>query len=272
MKKFFTINDDFKNIIISLFPSAKKVRQVSTGWTNFVYIASVKGQKYVFRFPRNDFFRKVLKKESRFCRYLKTQGINITTPNMSLYYNNGRVFSVHEMIRGKSLTKTRLLPYQKRKLAHDCCEFLKALSQLKCNQRLPRASTFLRNLSYVSADNYNLLYHKTLEKIERREKIGVTHGDFNPGNLIIRKGVLVGVLDFAFVSKSSPLNDLARIIGRLPVSYRKYFIDEFQKVFHCIVNYKELTDLERMWEYIEKKYIVYIKKMHPDIELPKKYI
>lgn len=268
--KHFSVNDDFERIIKGVFPSADKICQVSTGWTNFVFVVKVQKEKYVFRFPRNDFFLKVLKKEAKFCDFLQNLKLKVQTPKLKLFFDKGRVFSVHKMIEGKPLSCCHLLPHQKRRLAKDSCEFLKTLSQAKTRQHLPSASRFLQELSLVSGEGYDLKHHATLEKIEKQEKHVLSHGDFNPGNLLVKRGKLVAVLDFAFASRSSPKNDLARIIGRLPKNYKKCFLSEYQKIFGKI-DQNELDELISMWHYVEKRYVMYIKKAHPDILLPKSH-
>ena len=132
------------------------------------------------------------------------------------------------------------------------------------------ASTFLKNLSLVSGEGYDLHKHDLLKKMERQESV-FSHGDLNPGNILIKRGKVVAILDFAFACKSSPLNDLARLLERVPEQQKLLFIEEYEKIFRTKINLNELSILISMWQYVELRYIEYIKKKHPDIQLPKSF-
>ena len=269
MRKFFVREDDFVKIINKSVKNIKKIEPIKTGWTNFVFLVKTAHKKLIFRFPRNDFFRQALIKEKNFCDFLKTQNLKIKTPNMKLLYENGKPFSVHDQIKGRPLNECKLSERKKKKLAEDICDFVKHLSVLNYPTKLSKSSKFLKDLSKVSGENYDLSKHACLHEIEKKDKVVLTHGDLNPGNILIRKGKLYAILDFAFVSYSSPTNDIARLVGRLDKSYKNYLLNSYEKKFNKKINKKELNNLISMWKYIEKKYVCYIKKNHPDIILPK---
>ncbi len=267
MKKYFTLNDDFIKIIETRFPKHKKIEQISTGWTNYVFVVKSKKGCFIFRFPRNTFFSNALVKECRFLTQIKKENFNVILPNIELNFYNGRPYSIHRLIKGKSLTDSKLSEKQKIRFSKQICEFLEQLSKIKTNMKLGKTSTFLKKLAIASAvEDYNFNEHNVLIKEEKKHLV-LSHADFNPGNLIIRKGKLVAVLDFAFVSYSSPINDLARLVGRADPSYRAVLIKEFEKKFGEI-DEQVLNSLIKMWTYVETSYIKYIKQKHPDIILP----
>lgn len=272
MRKFFIASDDFISIINSTLPEVKSVKKIDTGWTNFVFVVKNRAGSFIFRFPRNDFFRKALVKEARFCKFLEGFDLKVQTPKLRLLFDKGRPFSVHKKLAGKPLNKCHLLPWQSRKVAKQVCEFIEDLAKLTCPLSLPKASTFLKNLSYVSGGGYDLSKHKPLLIAESAKPLYVTHADFNPGNILIKNGKLCAVLDFAFVSRSNHLNDLARLIGRTNKNFHQILIRQYEITFDCKVDRELLAELVSMWGYVEERYVLYIKKAHRDIVLPKKRI
>ena len=192
MRKFFVREDDFVKIINKSVKNIKKIEPIKTGWTNFVFLVKTAHKKLIFRFPRNDFFRQALIKEKNFCDFLKTQNLKIKTPNMKLLYENGKPFSVHDQIKGRPLNECKLSERKKKKLAEDICDFVKHLSVLNYPTKLSKSSKFLKDLSKVNGENYDLSKHACLNEIEKKDKVVLTHGDLNPGNILIRKGKLYG--------------------------------------------------------------------------------
>ena len=270
MVKYFTINDDFKFIIKQFFPNVKSIVQISTGWTNFVFKAKIKRRWWVFRFPRNSFFCKVLYKEAGVCEFLHKEKLNVRVPRLTILHYKSKPFSIHKMISGVPLTECKLKGKQTKKIAKEICLFMNSICKIKVPIKLPLASTFLKNLSSVSGEGYDLHKHDLLKKMERQESV-FSHGDLNPGNILIKRGKVVAILDFAFACKSSPLNDLARLLERVPEQQKLLFVEEYEKIFRTKINLNELSILISMWQYVELRYIEYIKKKHPDIQLPKSF-
>ena len=146
MRKYFTLNDNFIKIIETRFPKHKKIEQISTGWTNYVFIVKSKKGCFIFRFPRNTFFSNALVKECRFLTQIKNENFNVILPNIELNFYNGRPYSIHKLIKGKSLTDSKLSEKQKIRFSKQICEFLEQLSKIKTNMKLGKASTFLKKL------------------------------------------------------------------------------------------------------------------------------
>lgn len=135
---------------------------------------------------------------------------------------------------------------------------------------LIKLSEFLDGLSKVDNQEYNLAEHNILRKLENKKCV-LAHADFNPGNILLNsKNRMFAVLDFAFVSYTSDIVDISRVIGRLPKEYSEIFLKEYEKVFNIKVDREKINKIISLWNYVEKKYITYIKKCHKDIILPNK--
>lgn len=266
MRKFFINSDDFFYIISSQVQKIKRVERISTGWTNFVFKVKARGGEYIFRFPRNDFFSTKLEKECAFLAGICRRKISVALPEIKLCSFKGRSYSVHKSLAGKPLADCSLSAKKLKKVALSALQFLDEFAQIFPRFSLSTTSQFLRELSLVGGGEYDISKHEVLEK---EEKLGVvlSHGDFNPGNILIKHGKICGVLDFAFVSYSTPLDDVARIVGRYPQIARPMF-DELKKRGAPDNIEERVAALCQMWKYVEEKYIEYIKRKHPDIILP----
>ena len=273
MRKYFVNSDDFFYIMKTALPSVKKVKLISTGWTNFVYVASSRRGKYIFRFPRNDFFSQALIKECRFIEELGGQNLSFRFPQLQLKYYKNKPYSMHRQLAGKSLSDCKLSKREKERLAKDVCLFMQQLQSFKPKMKLDTTSQFLENLSKVSGKGvgYDLTNHAPLIQSEKEGELVLSHGDLNPGNIIMKGGRMVGVLDFAFVSISSPLDDLARLIGRSDESYFQPLKNAYEKAFKAEISDDEIKSLISVWDYVEEKYVDYIRREHPDIVLPEKF-
>ena len=272
MENFFTIYDNFEEIIAKNSKDINYVETIKTGWTNFVFKVKTNQKTYFFRFPRNDFFSNALLKEVKMIDFLKNK-LSLQIPDMKVKLDNNRPFSLHEEIEGESLTSCfdRLTENEKYVLIKDICNLLKELSSLESPKHFQRVSNFLDNLSLVSGQNYDLSKHDFLKKLEGQNLV-FSHGDFNPGNLILKNGKLVAVIDFSFSGLSSPLTDLSRICGRMPAHFSKPLIAYYGKLFKQKIEPYQIEILEKIWKYVEKKYIEYIRDYHKDIILPKELI
>ena len=96
----------------------------------------------------------------------------------------------------------------------------------------------------------------------------ISHGDLNPGNLILKKHKLVAVTDFAFAGISSDLVDISRIVGRTPEEFKTKIAKAYKEKFQTEIDFISIENLEKTWAYVEEKYILYIKQNHPTIVLP----
>ncbi len=263
MRNYFDSSDDFFYIINSLEQNVKKIDLISTGWTNFVFEVKLPHQTKIFRFPRNDFFSKTIVKECEFVSSAAHNAFDFSLPNLKLHFDNLRPFSCHEKLEGQPLNLCKLSSSQTEDVAEDICKFLGQLQNLKPTIPLPTCSQFLDDLSLVPGQ-YDLKKHLPLKRLEK-EKLVLSHGDFNTGNILISNGHVSGVIDFSFVSLSHPLNDFARLIGRSEKAFASTMIRAYKSFFGEIED--SVFELVQMWRYVDEKYISYIKTHHPEIEI-----
>ena len=267
--RYFFHDDDFSSIINSLIPNAQSVTKLTNAWTNFVYKVSDGKDQYIFRFPRNDFFSRALEKEINFNQWIVPK-ISFQTNHLEKHFYHGKIFSVHKAIPGNNLSEVydKLSPKQINKLCLDVCHVIKELQSLDFRSfPLDSLSNFLAGLSTVNHGNYDFSKLGILKDMEDDSSC-LCHGDLNPGNLIIRNGKLVAIIDFAFVSASSDLIDISRIIGRLPDNYKTSLKNNFEAVFDKKIEDNELKYLIELWNYVEQDYMEYIKREASDIVLP----
>ena len=271
-KKYFDINDNFEKIINEHIKGKKTISQIQTGWTNFVFRVSGNDGTYFFRFPRNNFFSKALIKEYHFNNFIKDK-ISFITPNLKIYYHNNRPYSIHSEIEGETLDEcyNKLSNNEKQEVAQDIIKIIHQFSLVKINQvteiTFEKLSNFVDNLAMVAKNNYDLSMHDFLKELEN-ENLICCHGDLNPGNIILKNKKVYGVIDFAFAGVSSNIVDFSRMIGRTPSDFKPMLIKSFEKTFNTTVNIERLDKIEKIWQYIEEKYILYIKQNHPTIILP----
>ena len=264
---FFTENDDMYAIIGRHFPKHKDIKLIKTGWTNFVFEVETDDGNFFFRFPRNEFFSDALVKESQINKFIEGK-IKFQTNHLVLNYFGQKPYTFHRAIDGVSLQDCygELTDKQKRVLAEDICELLCEFCQVEVEPDFEKVSSFLDRLSDVSRHNYDLSYHEIFKAFEEKELV-FSHGDFNQGNLLLKDGKLVAVIDFAFAGVSHPYTDLARIINRSPVDFKPIIMKAYQKRFGEISHPAIIDCMQKSYDYVDNQYIKYIKEYHPNITL-----
>lgn len=279
MPCFFSVFENFEEIIKTNVKGVRAVEKIATGWTNYVFVAKTRTGRYIFRFPRNVFFASAMEKEITVTQWMRKVFPKLTV-NLQKGMADGRIFSRHKMKKGLTLTAYygKLKLRQKERLTKDLVNYL-----IRLQEKTPffeqmfrnhtevlreRLSDFLMRLSYVNGDeNYPVSPIQFLEEVETP---ALVHGDLNPGNILINKrGRLKAVLDYAFFSHSTPFADAARIIGRMPDDFQPMFEKEFlRQTGQCLPDY--LPSLMAMWKTVEEDYIAYIHRECPDIVLPER--
>lgn len=269
--KYFTVNDNFKQIIENKVGAVEEMYQISTGWTNFVFDVKTQNDSYIFRFPRNDFFSSVLVKEAAFSEFIQGK-IGTPTSYISLGYDNNRPFTCHKKIKGRSLTSVynTLTEEDKKRIADQVSDFIYDMQQINLNQipiDLPTTSDFLANLSRVDDAYYDFSRHDNLVNLEKQEMV-LNHADLNPGNILIDENKNVcAIIDFAFVSKSSKINDVSRLIGRLPADFHEIMLRSYNNRFGTNISMDEVRALISVWDYVEEHYINYMRENQPEIDI-----
>ena len=269
--KFFTTKDDFKSIIENEVGITNSINQISTGWTNFVFEVNAESGDYIFRFPRNTFFSSVLEKEVAFSNFIKGK-IKTPTSNIRLGRHEGRPFTCHNKIKGRSLTSAypTLTDDDKKKIAQQVAEFIYELQQVSLDDiplNLPTTSQFLADLSHVDDAYYDFSKHDSLVKLEQENRV-LNHADLNPGNILVDENNNVcAIIDFAFVSASSNINDVSRLIGRLPTDFHEIMLNSYNERFNENITMEEVNSLISVWNYVEEHYINYMRENQPEIDI-----
>ena len=232
---FFTTKDNFKLIVENKVGKVDKIKQISTGWTNFVFDVKTDKGSYIFRFPRNAFFASVLEKEVAFSKYIRNK-IKTPVSHIDIGYDNERPFTIHKKIRGRSLTEAYkdLSKQDKKKIANQVTAFIYELQNVSLDDftlQLPTTSQFLADLSHVDDVYYDFSRHNNLISLEENSLV-LNHADLNPGNILLdENNDVCAILDFAFVSYSSDINDVSRLIGRLPEDFHNIMLNAYNNKF-----------------------------------------
>lgn len=272
--KFFTKKDDFLKIIKRHLPDVipQSLELVKTGWTNFVICVSDGHAEYFFRFPRNQFFARMMLKDHAFCTFARDK-VRFEFPNLQIFYDDGRPFSMHRKIQGWSLTdRIKFLSRQAiTNVAYDIAQFIQDLNRID-PKNLPSichmpVSQFLDELPSVQFTSYDLSQHDFLKQLEKNPQ--VVHGDLNPGNIILDgNDRVVGIIDFAFSGVSNSYVDLSRIIGRASDEFEQPMLEAYKELVDHNVSVDSMKKINRMWHYVDNQYILFMKAKHPEIQLP----
>lgn len=276
MQSYFTEKDDFLAIIRQHVPRVidSSVSFIKTGWTNIVICASDGEDEYFFRFPRNAFFARMMLKDHAFCTFIKDK-ITFHVPQLQLFHDNNRPFSMHRKIHGWSLSeRLKFLSQQAiTNVAYDTVRLIKELDRVD-PRSLPRAcnmyvSKFLDELSTVSGQPYDEDKMAPLRREENEPH--VVHGDLNPGNILLdERDRVIGVIDFAFAGISGRCTDISRMIGRTTEAFKRPLLKAYRFVMRRPIDGKQAEKIVHLWNHVEERYIEYIRKNHPEIQLPEK--
>ena len=103
MYNFFSPNEaELTSIIYETLNETdvvKSVQVIQSGWTNITMDVHAQTFDYIFRFPRNLFFAKMMVKDCIFCQFLRKK-VSLNIPDMQLKMHNHRPFSMHKKIKG----------------------------------------------------------------------------------------------------------------------------------------------------------------------------
>ena len=251
-----------------------EAKTIQTGWTNITMDVQGEKESYIFRFPRNFFFARMMIKDCHFCQFLKGK-VSVQTPDMQLKFDNNRPFSMHKKIKGESLTSRMgsLSPAEQERVAADIVNFLSELHSID-PATMPAdiaesLNDFLTGLATVHQGDYDLSKHGQLISMEQQaEKPVIVHGDFNPGNILIDENAhLSGVIDFAFASISDRHADVGRFVGRATPALGQAVLAAYQARNKCDTS--KVQSIVDLFKYVEYKYVQYMQAKHPEIIIPK---
>ena len=279
MYDFFVPNEvELKNVIQKTLSGKDELisaATIKTGWTNITMDVHGANQDYIFRFPRNHFFARMMVKDCKICDFLKGK-VSIPIPDMRLKMYGNRPFSVHKKIKGRSLGAEldKLTPSKQAGIIEELSGFLLELHSLPA-QSMPAdiresLGDFLTGLATVHQGNYNLTRHIPLHKMEQQTKTPtIVHGDFHPGNVLIDNGHVSGIIDFSFASVSDKHADLGRFWGRSTPVLGQALMEAYQSKTKTLCDTKKIQDVVDVFKYVEYKNVEYMQAKHPEITIPK---
>lgn len=273
--KYFKPEENYNEIIGKFIEpdNIKSINQIITGWTNIVFEAATKDDiSYFFRFPRDDFWSKMMIKDCAFCEFINGK-TSFRTPELKLCFNEGRPFSMHQKIEGTVLTErlSDLSDKGMENIAEDISRFIYELSNVdpkglpkECNVTILDFLDELANTHFADIKYWQYDYFK-----DKHTEKNLVHGDLNPGNIIVDdENNVVAVLDFCFAGAGNPYADISRIIGRSPLTFKKIMMNKYEDYTNTKLDNNMLDRFVDVWTDIEIGYVDYIRKHNPDIKLP----
>ena len=278
MYNFFTPDEaELKDVIKETLTGQDALisaETIQTGWTNITMDVKGELQDYIFRFPRNLFFARMMVKDCRFCHFLQGK-VSLPIPEMKLKMNKNRPFSVHKKIKGSSLTSQldKLSPSEQVGIIEDLSQFLMELHALPVSA-MPvdikeSLGDFLAGLATVHQGNYDLTKHRSLCEMEAHtQSPSIVHGDFHPGNVLVNDGHISGIIDFSFASVSDKHSDLGRFVGRSNPELGGALIESYQAKTRSPCDPKKIQNVVDVFKYVEYKYVEYMQSNHPEIKIP----
>lgn len=218
-----------KELIIKIeeeFPKLK-FREAKLITCGFNHIVLMLDNKYIFRFPKDKYYKKKIKTEMTLLDKLKDK-IKVAVPDYQ-YFPKDRSFGGYKLIPGKRLTKTafnKLDNKSQKNLAVELGIFLAALHKLplktakyvglvqewtiadRIKEFHKRKKHVYSPLSVKEKAFVNNFIKKWGSLITPKD-LSVIHFDFTGDHIFINKNQLAGIIDFGDSALGDPANDFA---------------------------------------------------------------
>jgi aminoglycoside phosphotransferase (APT) family kinase protein len=242
---------------------------INTGWTNVVFDVEF-NTHYIARFPRGACFARAMKTDIAAINFVKNV---VPTPDVKIYFDGLRPFSVHKKIDGIVLSSIDLEELEELEatdsLGRQIATFFTKIHNLVPPKYLQRKlSTFLQDvLSEIPFyEDYSAI--EQLAHAENNNTVVAVHGDLNVGNIIVDEHFnILSFLDFAFFGVSIPEADLARINRRIPTALFNAILVHYKRLSGRRIDQAQLTRMIEMWDNIERNYIKFMAQTMPEIEV-----
>ena len=153
----------------------------------------------------------------------------------------------------------------------ETLHYLKGINQEDIN-KIPnvlktRLSDFIVDIANVDDNYYNYEDSDLLKKDEEKELVFV-HGDLNIGNILLDDNDdIIAFIDFAFASLSERCCDLSRISCRVSPEFLNDILTTYEKISNYKIDYEKINKRNKMWNYVEEQYIIYMKNTFPEIKV-----
>lgn len=266
---YFNLNDNFEEIIKDALKDKQihNLKQIPTGWTNIVYEVETDEGNFFFRFPRDEFWSRTIVKDYEFSKYIH-QKTDFNTVKLELFYDNGRPFSVHKKIPGTPLAENMnsLSSSEIQDVSNDISKFMYQLHCLSYNKNniftidnigleLPEFLDELLNV-HVAKSDMNFWNPSSLSSNEDC----LVHGDLNSSNILLdENNHVTAIIDFGFGGFGNKYNDIGRIIGRCPSSFKDEIIKSYEAYSNEKLDNKFLDSNIDIWTNIDNSYINYMR-------------
>ena len=278
MQDFFKLDEDFDLIIKNILAEKNitnidDIQMITTGWTNIVFKAYSQEGNYYFRFPRDDFWERTIVKDYEFCKYINGK-TSFETCKLELHYDKERPFSVHKEIPGTPIAHVmnELSKEEVEKVSAQIAKFMHELHNLKYDKSEIFDITanigldlndFIEELLRVHVSEEDYEFWKTDDLIDKScDDECLVHGDLNSSNIILDANNNVkAIIDFGFGGFGNKYNDIARIIGRCPETFKEVIARNYEKLEDKELNKEELDREIKVWSNIDGGYINYMRKI-----------
>ena len=279
MKPFFELGEDFESIIRNTLSKKEgivdivKISPITTGWTNIVYRVETTKHNYFFRFPRDDFWERTIVKDYEFAKYIYGK-TSFETVKLKLGMDEGRPFSFHVEIPGHPLAEriNELSEKEVKKISKKISQFMYELHSIKYEK--DKIFDLSKNIGFDLYDFIDelLKMHVSFKdrffwilnnfKMKEKEPKCLVHGDFNSSNVLLDDNNNVkAIIDFGFGGFGEKYQDISRIIGRCPNSFKQPIIESYFELSKEEVDYNKLEKEITAWKKIDQGYINYMRKI-----------
>lgn len=267
---YFTLDDNFEKIISNVLNDKKIInfKQIPTGWTNIVYEVETTEGNFFFRFPRDEFWSRTIVKDYEFSNFIYGK-TNFNTVKLDLFFDEqNRPFSMHKKIQGIPLADVMdtLAPEKIKSISNDIASFMYQLHCINYNDNniftinnigldLPH---FLDELLNVHVSKKDMAFWNTNLLCDNNNCL--VHGDLNSSNILLDENYNVAaIIDFGFGGYGNKYNDIGRIIGRCPTSFKNDIIESYENFSNTKLNFDELHTNIETWTNIDNSYINYMR-------------
>lgn len=268
--RYFRLSDNFREIISNVIADKKidTMTLIPTGWTNIVYEVKTGEGSYFFRFPRDEFWSRTIVKDYEFTQYIYGK-TNFNTIKLELFYDNERPFSMHKKIEGTPLAEkmNELNEEQITCISTEIAQFMNEIHNLdyskskifKTNNIGLKLKDFLDELLSFHITEENRKFWKMVPDV-KEETNCLVHGDLNSSNILLdENNHIAAIIDFGFAGYGNKYDDIARIIGRCPDTFRDKIVNSYEECSNINLSEQILNKNIETWNNIDNAYIDYMK-------------
>ena len=268
--RYFRLSDNFREIISKVIADKKidTMTLIPTGWTNIVYEVKTDDGSYFFRFPRDEFWSRTIVKDYEFTQYIYGK-TNFNTIKLELFYDNERPFSMHKKIEGTPLAEkmNELNEEQITCISNEIDQFMNEIHNLdyskskifNTNNIGLKLKDFLDELLSFHITEENRQFWKMVPNV-KEETNCLVHGDLNSSNILLdENNHIAAIIDFGFAGYGNKYDDIARIIGRCPDTFRDKIVNSYEECSNINLSEQILNQNIETWNNIDNAYIDYMK-------------